>query len=352
MSKNIEQNEQRAFNKEVYKDLLKLKYLPSWLVLGLLAICAYIPNRLRDLIAIVLASIIAFIPLKPRRIAYANMRTAFSDLSAKECRRLYFKSLAVGISVALSYGQPTFLPRFLLKRSWSVKGKEHLDYALSLNKPIIFVAPHTYAIDRCGLYLSYLGIPMCTMVHRQKNKVYDWFLNQQRLTFGGSVFERSAGLRTLIRELKAHHSCFFLPDEDLGEQSSLFIDFLGVPKATVSTLPKLAKVSQATVMQLFSVYNFKTAKFEVHFSPVFENYPSDDLKRDLRYMNEQIELKLLQHKEQYMWFLRFFKTVPDSSYPDIYANTKISLLKKGKSIDYSQRRKAYIDRKDSTAESK
>lgn len=341
MKEELEQNYDRAFHKESYKSLLRLKYLPSWLSLGFLALCSYIPARLRDLLAAFLALIISFIPIKPRRIAYSNMRTAFADMSAKECRALYRKSLAVGISVALSYAQPTFLPRWALKYRWKIIGAEHLEYALSLKKPIIFVAPHTYAIDRCGLYLSFAGIHMCTMVHRQKNPVYDWFLNQQRLAFGGAVYERSAGLRTLIRELRAGHSCFFLPDEDLGEESSQFINFLNVPKATVSTLPKLAKISKASVMQLFSVYNFKTAKFELHFSEVFENYPSGNLNSDLKVMNEHIEKELLQHKDQYMWFLKFFKTVPDKSYPDIYANAKVSLLKKSPSINYALRRKPY-----------
>ena len=155
---------------------------------------------------------------------------------------------------------------------------------------------------------------MCTMVHAQRNPVYDWFLNQQRLSFGGAVYERSSGLRTLIRELKNGRSCFFLPDEDLGRDSSRFINFLGVPKATVSTLPKLAKVTDAVTMQLFSVYNLKTANFEVHFSEPFADFPSNDLK-----------------------------TRPDESYPDIYENTHLSLWKKGKSIDYAARRRPFVE---------
>ena len=157
------------------------------------------------------------------------------------------------------------------------------------------------------------------------------------------MYERSSGLRTLIRELKNGRSCFFLPDEDLGRESSRFINFLGVPKATVSTLPKLAKVTDAVTMQLFSVYNLKTANFEVHFSKPFENFPSNDLEHDLSVMNQHIEQELLLHREQYMWFLRFFKTRPDESYPDIYENTHLSLLKKGKSIDYAARRRPFVE---------
>ena len=45
----------QAFDKSSYKELLTLKNLPSWLALACLAVFAYIPNRLRDIFAIVCA---------------------------------------------------------------------------------------------------------------------------------------------------------------------------------------------------------------------------------------------------------------------------------------------------------
>ncbi len=335
------ENLSRAFDKSGFRQLLKLKYLPTWFNLLLLVILAYVPNRLRDAFAWVISWPVSFLPLPLRRVTYANMRVAFSDMSARECRRLYQKCLTVNLAVMMAYAEPMVLPLWLLKRRWVIVGGEHLDLAVKNGRPIIFVAPHTCAIDRCGLYLSYHGLDMCTMVKQQRNPVYDWFLNVQRLRFGGAVYERSAGLRTIIRELRNGRSCFFLPDQDLGPHNARFIPFLGVPKATLSTLPKLAKVGNAQVMQLFSVYNLKTACFEVHFSPLFENFPSADLDYDLRVMNEHIEAELLQHREQYMWFLRFFKTFPDPSYPDIYKNALVSMFKKGEPINYPARRKPY-----------
>ena len=263
-------NQKAAFDPKAWRLLIKPRYFFSWVSLGMLALLAFIPNRLRDALCIALSFVLTLIPTRPRRLAYANLRTAFPQYSAKECRRMFRRMTAVGLCVFAGYAEPSVLPRALLKRRWKVVGAEYLEKAKARGKAIIFVAPHALAIDRCGLYLSYSGIEMCTMVHQQRNPVYDWFLNAQRLRFGGAVYERSSGLRTLIRELRAGRSCFFLPDQDLGRANSLFCDFLGVPKATVTTLPKLAGVSKASVMQLFSVYNLKTACYEVHFSPIFE----------------------------------------------------------------------------------
>lgn len=340
---NLKENKAVAFDKSSWKKLLAPKFWPSWLSLGLLCLCAFIPGRVRDVIAISFSYLGALIPSRPRRLCYANLRTAFPNLSAHECRVLYRKSLAVGFSVLLSYAQPLVLPKFILKRGWRVFGLEYLEDAKKSGKATLFIAPHCYAIDRCGLYLSFAGFPMCTMMHSQRNKVYDWFLNTQRLTFGGAVYERGSGLRTIIRELRQCHSCFFLPDQDLGKENSLFVPFLGVPKATLSSLPGLARVGRAQVMQIFSTYNFKTATFDVHFSPIYPNYPSDNLYNDLKVMNDEIGRMIEKFPEQFMWFLRIFKTRPDNTYPNIYENLHYSVFKKGKSIDYAARRKPYVE---------
>ncbi len=334
----------KVFDPKSYKKFLGPKHWPSWLALGLLCLAALVPSRLRDLVAVMLSYPAALAPTRPRRIAYANMRTALPQLSASQCRALFRRSAAVGLVVLLSYAEPLVLPKFLLKRGWKVIGLEHLEQVKKTGSSVIFIAPHCHAIDRCGLYLSYAGLPMCTMMHSQKNPVFDWFLNRQRLTFGGTVYERSAGLRTIVRELKQGRSCFFLPDEDLGRENSLFVPFLGVPKATLSSLPGLSRLGKAQVMQIFSTYNFKTATFDVHLSPVYQDYPSGDLYADLVYMNDMIGRMIKKFPEQYMWFLRFFKTVPDDSYPNIYENLYISVFSKGKSIDYAARRRPCSDK--------
>ncbi len=343
MAEKTAYSSKSAFDPKAWRGLLHPRYWLSWCSLGLLALLAWVPTRLRDALCLLLAYPAALVPTRPRRICYANLRTAFPELKPKECRRIYRQMLGTGLCVFAAYAEPSVLPKWLLAWRWQAVGLEHLEAARAQGKAVIFIAPHALAIDRCGLYLSYSGLHMCTMVHQQNNAVYDWFLNAQRLRFGGAVYERSAGLRTLIRELKAGHSCFFLPDQDLGRENSLFADFCGVPKATVTTLPKLAQVSGAAVMQLFSVYNVKKACFEVHFSPIFENYPSGDVLADLTRMNAVIEQMVREHKEQYMWFLRYFKTRPEPDYPNIYANLHFSSFKKGASIDYAGRRRPYTD---------
>jgi lauroyl/myristoyl acyltransferase len=42
-------------------------------------------------------------------------------------------------------------------------------------------------------------------------------------------------------------------------------------------------------------------------------YPTTDLVADVSYMNSEIELLLKNNPEQYMWFLKYFRSLPDGT---------------------------------------
>lgn len=94
----------------------------------------------------------------------------------------------------LAYGEPFFLPKSMLMRRWNPVGKEYLDEAVKTGKPIIFMIPHTWTIDCCGLYLSAIRLPMTTMMHSSRNDLMDWYMNRLRLRFGERFL--SAALRS------------------------------------------------------------------------------------------------------------------------------------------------------------
>lgn len=338
-----------GFDPEEWKKLLGVKHWGSWLALGFLAICAYIPNRIRDALAWLLSWPLQHIDMRFKRIVFANLKTAFPEKSEADYHQLYRKILVQALVTAFSYGEPVFLPNFMLKRRWQVCNQEALDWALASKKPIIFCVPHTFALDRCGLYLSYSGLPMFAVVNDQDNPVFNWFLNYQRIVFGGTIHSRKAGFRSILKALKQGRHCYFLCDEDLGPENAHFVKFFGVPKAMVGSLPRMAKVTGAVVLVLYCCYNLKSAKYELHFTAV-DNFPQSKagtashneqgLDEDLQRINNIFMQEIEKAPEQYMWFLRIFKTRPDERYfVDIYANSHGAKGKvKALDIDYQHRR--------------
>ncbi|HEX6829876.1 MAG TPA: lipid A biosynthesis acyltransferase, partial [Burkholderiales bacterium] len=98
---------------------------------------------------------------------------------------------------------------------------------------------------------------------------------------------------------------------------SVFVPFFGVKAATVTALPRLAKLGDAVVLPLVTRQLAGGRGYEARFHSAWDNFPSDDLEADVRRMNAFIEERVLEMPEQYWWLHRRFKTRPPGE-PKIY----------------------------------
>lgn len=300
-----------ALDHKLSLSLFHPRYWLTWMSIALLALLAWFPVRLRDALAASFARLVIRFSPRPCYVARLNISLCFPELSHDEREAMLYRCICVGLKGFFALGEPTFLPPALFLRRIKANGWEHVEKALQAGKPIIFMIPHTWTIDACGLYFSGMGLPMCTMMHSAKNPVYDWFLNRQRVRFGGKVYERSAGLKPIIKDMRNGYHFFYLPDQDHGHDASVFVPLFGVPKATLPALPKLTKLSGASVLPVLATYNESSRQYELQIRPAMEPYPTSDLIADVRYMNTEIEILLKNHPEQYMWFLKYFRSLPD-----------------------------------------
>ena len=331
--------EHAGFDPDQWQQLLDVKYWPSWIALGILAVLAYVPNRIRDLFAILMAYPLSLINIRFKKVVFANLRTAFPEKSESDYKEIYRKLLTHAIITGFAFGEGVFLPRFMVERSWIVKNPEVLKAALDDKRPIIFCVPHTFSLDRGGLYLTANRHPMFGVANDQANPVFNWFMNYQRVIYGGTMHTRAAGFRSILKALKQGRHCYFLCDEDLGDDvPNVFTDFYGVPKAMVDTLPKMARLTKSQVVVLTITYSISKARYELEFTRL-DDFPSNDVVADLNRVNKVFEQHLSGNIEQYMWFLRLFKTRPDLRYfTDCYADCHGTKDANSIKVDYYHRR--------------
>ena len=336
--------EHAGFDPDQWQQLLDVKYWPSWIALGILAVLAYVPNRIRDLFAILIAYPLSLINIRFKKVVFANLRTAFPEKSESDYKEIYRKLLTHAIITGFAFGEGVFLPRFMVERSWIVKNPEVLKAALDDKRPIIFCVPHTFSLDRGGLYLTANRHPMFGVANDQSNPVFNWFMNYQRVIYGGTMHTRAAGFRSILKALKQGRHCYFLCDEDLGDDvPNVFTDFYGVPKAMVDTLPKMARLTKSQVVVLTITYSISKARYELEFTRL-DDFPSNDVVADLNRVNKVFEQHLSGNIEQYMWFLRLFKTRPDLRYfTDCYADCHGTKDANSIKVDYYHRRVPLFD---------
>lgn len=242
------------------------------------------------------------------RVTRINLALCFPHLTEKERHDIglrHFKMLgrnALELSIMV-WGTDEQLLRLI-----KVEGLEHLRAAAG--RPIIALAPHFIGLNMGGIRVAYEYPGTASIYSRQKNPAVDRVFLKARTRFGAPhLVSRQEGLRSVIRVIKSGKPFYFLPDMDFGRRDAVFVPFFGVQTATITTLPRLAKLADAAVVPV--VTRQVGDGYVVRFYPEWENYPTGDVEADVRRMNAFIEERVLEMPEQYFWAHKRFKTRPE-----------------------------------------
>jgi Kdo2-lipid IVA lauroyltransferase/acyltransferase len=298
-----------AYRAPFHAGLLAPRYWPTWLGLGLVGLISLLPRPALRMLARGLAALI--LRLAPRRMHFArvNLRLCFPELDAESRERLLREHVRITAQCFLDYGMLWFRSRAAKERRIRLAGGEHYHACRTAGRPVIILAPHTPSLEFGGLALSRTegGVSMAKPF---KNPVVEWVNQKSRTHYQGLIFSRDQGLRPILRHIREGQFFYYLPDEDLGPEHSVFAPFFGVPKATLPALGRLAKLTGAAVLPSLSLYLPEEDIYELRLEPPMPDFPTGDPVEDAGRMNDAIEATIRRRPEQYLWTLRFFKTRP------------------------------------------
>jgi KDO2-lipid IV(A) lauroyltransferase len=305
-----------------WREFAAPRHWPGWLVIGLWRAIAFLPLPLIAAIGGVFGQLLYALHASRRRIALANLGVCFPNLDARERRKLARAHFRAFVTAALALPVAWFGSERRLHRLARWVGKEHADAALASGRPVIFLVPHFVALDIGAMVLvsavrAQLRADLVSMYRRPKGELFDYLIRKGRLRFGGRLVERREGIKPVLRELRRGTSFIYLPDQDPGRRGTVFAPFFGVPAATLTTLSRLAAMTNAIVVPLYTRILPGGRGFEVITRPPFAGFPSGDDAADAARMNVEIEQGVRMMPEQYFWVHKRFKTRPEGV-PPIY----------------------------------
>jgi KDO2-lipid IV(A) lauroyltransferase len=198
-------------------------------------------------------------------------------------------------------------PSWLLRRRLKIKGAVD---ALDQSGPIILLVPHFLGLDAAGIAVTQqLSRSLTNIYTPQSNPVIDTWIFERRQRFGKiKMFERSAGVRDIIKDLKAGGMLALLPDMGFGPEESLYVPFFGVCTTTVPSLSRFARLSKARVIPLLTVMTRNG--YDVDFKSAWIDFPTNDVYADTLRMNQAIEAYIQEHPIQYYWVHKRYKHLP------------------------------------------
>jgi len=301
--------EAKHFDTRFKMALLHPRFWLTWLAIAILFLFGILPASVRDPIARFLAVIVMKIAKKPINIARINISHCFPEMSEAEVAELVKQNVKMFVLVLLSQAELLFRSTAHLKRRIQMNGFEHVKVARDAGQPIIFIMPHVWPMEYAGLRVN-MEIPLVTMAKAHRNGLFNWFSNRMRTSQNGRVYMREAGIRALLAELKKDNSFFYLPDEDLGPDKSVFTPFLGTVKATLPVVGRLAQAGNAQVMPVKIGYNEQDKQFIMTVMPAIDPQDMAGKENEALALNKAVEQVIKAYPEQYMWFLKLLKTRP------------------------------------------
>ena len=296
------------FIPEFKKSFFHPRYWGAWLGIGAFAGLALLPPGLRDPLLGKIGCIAGRLARSARRRAQINLLYCFPEMPEAERERIIDKMFMTAPQAMVLMAELGLRdPKKVMQRvDWH--GKELIDDLQARGENVIFLVPHGWAVDIPAMLMASQGQKMAAMFHNQGNQLVDYVWNRVRRRFGGRMHARNDGIKPFISSVRQGYWGYYLPDQDHGAEHSEFVDFFATYKATLPAIGRLMKVCRARVVPLFPVYNGTTHRLDIYIRPPMDDLVDADDNTIARRMNEEVELLVGPHPEQYTWILKLLKT--------------------------------------------
>ncbi|WP_339899881.1 LpxL/LpxP family Kdo(2)-lipid IV(A) lauroyl/palmitoleoyl acyltransferase [uncultured Gilvimarinus sp.] len=295
--------------------LLKPRYWLSWLGAGIWFLFAQLPYKWQLWVARRLAPLLY---LNKKRINFArvNLERCFPQLSEHEREALLKKNTESMMIAAFETGMGWFWSGRRLRKLHSIEGVEHIHQAQREEHGILLLTTHFSTLDIGSAFLGQ-NIEYDGFYRPHSNEVYDYLQRKGRESYcAGWVIPRD-NVRTMIARLRQGRAVWYAPDRDLGAKNSVFVDFFGVPAATITATSKIVKLGRAKVIPFTQVRMDDGSGYKLTIHPAFEDFPSGDDIADTQRVSDFMAEQIAKCPEQYFWAQPRFKTRPPGE-PDFY----------------------------------
>ena len=288
---------------------LRPRYWPIWFVMLLSVALAFLPVRLRAGLGNGVGRLLCRLDSRAGRIARKNLSLCYPQLTDTERDRLLQEHFRVAAHILLGYGQLLARSPRHLRKQFDIQGLENVEQAVDGGKNVILLSPHFLAIEYAGQCLSHQHA-MISMVRLHSNPLMDWIVTRFRTRYGGEVYSHKASLLSLVKATRGGKWFMYFPDEDKGAESSIFIPFCGIPKATMPLLGRLVESCRAAVIPTLAFYSPERRRFRIEFLEPLQDFPTGDNVQDALRMNRLIEDLVSRNPAQYLWTAKIFRTRP------------------------------------------
>lgn len=293
-----------------WTDFLAVRYWPTWIVIGLLRLLAFLPHRLGLSVGSAIGVLLYHVAIKRRRVTQVNVRLCFAELNAQQQQKLVkdiFKANAMGlVETAWAF----WADHNAIINKTALKGFELLEEALSHNRGVILLSGHFSTLDLGAVMFAKSGFPVDVVYRQHNNPLMDHIICKGRARSSRPIERKN--IRKILRDLRENRCVWYAPDQDFGSQGAVFVPFFGQPAATIVATTRMTKLNDSPIVMLAQYRNQDNSGYTMEVTPV-PGFPTGDDSKDAALVNQVLEAAIRKAPEQYMWVHKRFKTQPDGN---------------------------------------
>ncbi|MDY6982242.1 MAG: lipid A biosynthesis acyltransferase, partial [Pseudomonadota bacterium] len=275
------------------------RYWPTWLGIGALCLCAWLPFRLRMRAGALLGLATYVLGRERRYITEVNIALCFPELDAAEQHALVrqcFIDNGIGlIETATGWVRPAGH----FRKQLTMIGTEHLDAALGTGRGVLMLGAHYSTLD-FGANLLAATYPFAVTYRPHRNPLFDAFMLRGRLSNCNGVFDRN-DIRGMFRHLKQNRILWYAPDQDYGPDGAVYVPLFGRRAATLTAASRFAGFNNSPVVFVRQHRDSANKRYTLEFSSLSPPLPSGDDVFDATAINLALEQAIRQEPSQYLW---------------------------------------------------
>lgn len=258
-----------------------------------------------------------------RRAAEFNLRTAFPEKSEGERHRVLRSAYRQWGWLLAEFAR---FPRHNMVSIEEVivyDGLENYLEAAQRGRGVLYLTAHVGAWELSSFSHSLHGYPLSYVNRPLDNPHIDALVNRYRCLGGNRSIDRRNAARAIFEVLRQGGTVGILMDQNtLRDDSSVFVDFFGVPASTTVGLARIALRTDAAVVPGFVLWDEERGRYRLRFDPAVPLARSGETERDVventvRF-TKVIEDCVRRYPEQWFWIHRRWKTRPPGE-PPLYS---------------------------------
>jgi KDO2-lipid IV(A) lauroyltransferase len=145
------------------------------------------------------------------------------------------------------------------------------------------------------------------------NPWIDRLVEHRRGLSGNRIVLKKDFARVILKALQSNELVGILIDQNAAVDSSIFVNFFGVPASAGTGFAKLAAHSGAAVIPGFALWLPPERRYVLRFYPPVPM--TGDAARDTAALQSRLESVIREHPDQWLWIHRRWKTRPPGAPP-------------------------------------